>query len=378
MFTNDDDDDDDEHDEDMMKHKNLDYNKTVLNIYFITKGELNNTNKQLFNMNMVDDKIKTSSKSSLFLLKNTKMDKYAISNAGYDMNDNTIFSNEYQFEDLMEYMNEENLSITPEKMQENIRQNIDFYLKMFFPYKGEIKIGGKTYIIAKSELLYEKGVVHIGEDNYYDIGFKNSNITFEKTTLDKLKKEGRYGHKKYDTKNNKRKERKDPDLNSINVTVDLTLLDKSKNPSFYNFAQLTCDKKRGDMRRTYDSLIFNLFGVRLKKADGDDILKQRKRDIKGIKRFNYKYTKNKEEEERLKKEKELKEKRRVNEELLNILEMREMKRREEEEKKDKEKEKEKAKQDKEKMKGGRRTLKKGHSRAATATKNKKSRKRMHY
>ena len=367
MFTNNDHDkysDDNiyEDDEDM-KHKNLDYNKTLLNIYFITKGDLNNTNKQQFNMNMVDNKIKTYSRSSLFLLKNTKMDKYAISNAGYDMNDNTIFSNEDKFEDLMEYMNEEHISVTPEKMKENIIQNIDFYMKLFFPYKGEIKIGSKTYIIAKNEFLYEKGVVHIGEDNYYDIGFKNSSATFEKTTLDKLKKEGRYVYKKYEndkTKNKKLRERKDPDLNTINITIDLTLLDKSNNPSFYNFAQLTCDKKRGDMRRTYDNLIFNLFGVRLKKMDGDEKLKQRKREIQ---RFHYKYTKNKEEEERLRKEKELKEKRRQNEELLNILEMREMKRRQQEE-------------DKEKKKGGRKTIKNRKSKSQRA--NKKSRKNVNY
>jgi hypothetical protein len=363
MFTNNNDyiDDDYDDDDDDMKHKNKDYNKTLLNIYLITKGDLNNTNKQVFNMNMVDNKIKSYTRSSLFLLKNTKMDKYAIGNAGYDMNDNSIFSNQDKFENLMEYMNEEHISITPEKMQENIKENINFYLKLFFPYKGEIKIGGKTYIIAKQELLYEKGIVHIGDENYYDIGFKNSNTTFEKTTLDKLKKEGRYGYKKYDTKN-KSKEKKDIDLNSINITVDLTLLDKSKNPSFYNFAQLTCDKKRGDMRRTYDNLIFNLFGVRLKKSDGDDLVNKRKREIR---RFHYKYTKNKEEEERLKKEKELKEKRRENEELLNILEMREKKRREEEEKKEKEK-----------KKGGRKTIKNRKAKAQRA--NKKSRKNVNY
>jgi SAM-dependent methyltransferase len=64
--------------------------------------------------------------------------------------------------------------------------------------------------------------------------------------------------------------KKNNEMNSINITIDLKVLDKSKNPSSLDFINTSCLDKRRNMKDTYDKLLFSLFGVNLKKDEEEE------------------------------------------------------------------------------------------------------------
>jgi len=87
-------------------------------------------------------------------------------------------------------------------------------------------------------------------------------------------------------------------MNSINITIDLTVLDKSKNPSSRDFINTRCLDKRKNIKDIYNKLFFSLFGVNLNKDDEEERIKR------NYKLFYYNLKKNKEtqkEKEEMKK-----------------------------------------------------------------------------
>jgi hypothetical protein len=95
------------------------------------------------------------------------------------------------------------------------------------------------------------------------------------------------------------------ELNSINITIDLKLLDKSKNPSRLDFITTNCVDKRRNMKNIYDKMIFSLFGVNLKRDEEEERLKRYSKDFY----YNLKKKREREIEKKKKaKKEELKEK----------------------------------------------------------------------
>jgi len=68
------------------------FNRTSLNIYFITDGDLITENKIKFQYKMIDNK-SIKNPSHFFLLKQKKYDKFLIENAGFNTDDKEIFYN---------------------------------------------------------------------------------------------------------------------------------------------------------------------------------------------------------------------------------------------------------------------------------------------
>ena len=276
----------------------IEYFPTTLNIYFLINGDLNISEKIAFQYNMLTKDMRLSSKT-FYLLKNTRFNNYAIENAGYNANDEEIFTKDYKFESIMKYVNEKNKNIkrTEKEIKDNINENVAFILNRFFSYKREIKIKNKEYLIAKYKILHVRGIVHIIADNFFDIRYKDDKPTFELKKISKLINEKKNYEKNILSKKNN-------EINSINITIDLTLLDKSKNPSSLDFINTSCLDKRMNIKDTYDKLLFSLFGVNLKKDDQERIRRYNKL-------FYYNLKKNKEtqkEKEKIKKENERKDK----------------------------------------------------------------------
>jgi hypothetical protein len=194
----------------------------------------------------------------------------------------------------MKYVDEQHIKPSKNEIENNINENISFILNRFFNYKSEIKLKSKEYIITKYKLLYEKGIVHLNEDNYIDIGFKDEKPVFHFKKIKELISE-----KKITIKDDVGKE--NSPINSINITIDLTLLDKSKNPSKSDFIRLNCNDKRMQIRDTYDKLLFSLVGVNIKKNDEEE--RRRRYNT----RFHYKYKKPEKKTEKEKLNEELKE-----------------------------------------------------------------------
>lgn len=82
---------------------NKSFYNTRLNIYFITKGILNSTNKIKFDMNMID---KNYNKNNFHLIKNAIIEEN-INNLNYDLN--KIFTSDTYFEDFKKYFLESNI-----------------------------------------------------------------------------------------------------------------------------------------------------------------------------------------------------------------------------------------------------------------------------
>jgi hypothetical protein len=281
----------------------IEYFPTTLNIYFLINGDLNISEKIAFQYNMLTKDMRLSSKT-FYLLKNTRFNNYAIENAGYNANDEEIFTKDYKFESIMKYVNEKNknINIKPtekeiKEIEDNINENVAFILNRFFSYKREIKIKNKEYLIAKYKILHVRGIVHIIGDKFFDIRYKDEKKTFDLKTSRDLLKEKNYEKTNLSKKNN--------EMNSINITIDLTVLDKSKNPSSLDFINTRCLDKRRNIKDTYDKLLFSLFGVNLKKDDEEE------RTKRNYKLFYYNLKKNKEtqkKKEEMKKENERKDK----------------------------------------------------------------------
>ena len=129
------------------KTKNKSFYNTRLNIYFITKGVLNNTNKIKFDMNMID---KNYNKNNFHLIKNADIKQ--INNLKYDLN--KIFTNDTYFEDFKKFFlepNEKNNAKTSDDVSKiNEYNNAK---KIFFEKKKiyEKKIYEKKYKIKKND-----------------------------------------------------------------------------------------------------------------------------------------------------------------------------------------------------------------------------------
>jgi len=156
----------------------IEYFPTTLNIYFLINGDLNISEKIAFQYNMLTKDMRLSSKT-FYLLKNTRFNNYAIENAGYNANDEEIFTKDYKFESIMKYMNEKNIKPSEKEIEYNINENVAFILNRFFSYKREIKIKNKEYLIAKYKILHVRGLVHIKEDKFFDIRYKDEKPTFD-------------------------------------------------------------------------------------------------------------------------------------------------------------------------------------------------------
>jgi len=261
------------------------YHNTTLNIFLLVNGDLNIYEKIKFDYNMIK-KIRASP-TYFFLLKNKIISNNIIENAGYDVNDYEIFSKIDKFENIKDYVDEQKSETPNEDIKDNINKNIDFMLKYFFPYKREITLRNKQYIITKYKMLDEKGFVHLNKDDFFDITYnkvENTPIFKETKLIDLLKSKINLIDAKKDrlTKDNENSY-----IDSINITIDLTVLDKSKNLSKYDFIKSNCTENTTNLRKAYGKVIFSLFGVKLKKDDKEE---QRKRDQI---RFHYKYDKKK-------------------------------------------------------------------------------------
>ena len=59
-------------------------------------------------------------------------------------------------------------------------------------------------------------------------------------------------------------------MNTINIVIELSVLDKSKNPSRYDFVKLDCYDKRKELDKNLNLLSLNLFGIDLHKKKDED------------------------------------------------------------------------------------------------------------
>ena len=270
------------------------YFNTTLKIYIVTHGDLilGQSERFKFEYNMLNKKA-SSSPSYFYLLKNTTFEEN-LTRIKNIINDDTItheiFSKKDTFEKIAndEFIKEKNVTISNEKRIENIDKNINFILKTLFPYKTEITVRNKEYIIAKNTLLYKDGTVHSKGDTFIQLNrYKDDKPTFKEKIMKVNTSELR-------TENNIN--------NSINIVIDLNLLNKSNNPTTYDFVNVSCQDKRDNMKDIYDKLLFSLVGVNLKMSKEDE--KKRREDIV---RFNLNVN-TKERREKERKEKERKEK----------------------------------------------------------------------
>lgn len=292
------DDDKDDNYEKEIDYSKVSYYPTSLNIYLLTSGDSKITEKFKFEYNMLRKDSITSS-SHFYLLKNNKFNNYAIENAGYDANDDEIFSKKYKFDNLVKYTNEKITDLDHKQIENNINENISFILNRFFQYKREIKIKNKEYYIVNYKVLHERGVVHINKFKFFDIHFENDKPKFEEKTMKELIRAKKVSEKTADLS------RDNGELNSINITIDLKLLDKSKNPSRLDFITTNCVDKRRNMKNIYDKMIFSLFGVNLKRDEEEERLKRYSKDFY----YNLKKKREREIEKKKKaKKEELKEK----------------------------------------------------------------------
>jgi hypothetical protein len=171
-----------------------------------------------------------------------------------------------------------------------IPYNITYMLDFYFSDKRTIEIKGKEYIISKYKVLYEKGFLHKKKDKFIQISYDERNhkpvyrpvlytninpsdVPAEKPDLLTSKKLDPYGFyfKKEDEKEDKiKKETKRNVLNTINIVIELTVLDKSKNPSRYDFIKLDCSEKRKKLEDNFNLLSLNLFGIDLQQNKKKD------------------------------------------------------------------------------------------------------------
>ena len=171
-----------------------------------------------------------------------------------------------------------------------IPYNIKFILDFYFSDKRTIEIRGKEYIISKYKVLYEKGFLHKKKNKFIQISYDERNnkpvyrpvfysninpsdVPAEKPDSSTTKKVDPYGFyfKKEDEKEDKnKKETKKNVLNTINIVIELSVLDKSKNPSRYDFVKLDCYDKRKELYKNLNLLSLNLFGIDLQQNKKKD------------------------------------------------------------------------------------------------------------
>jgi hypothetical protein len=343
--------------EERKEHKELlnsNYENTNLNIFFVTKGDLNITDKTLFELRMLNKNMYDYKHT--YLLKYKKLNDIMIENAGHKTNELELFSRLESFEDLKRYFKDNQYDIEEKskkekkKRQEEIRKeemeeskknpekrkeyeekwmeedkkreeekieeeknklkpinienteydilntipyNINFIIDYYFSKKRTIEIKGKEYIISKYKILYEKGFLHKRKNKFIKVSYDERNhkpvytpVIYENIKQSDIPPEvkettksyelyappyGPYGHPYYKPEEEKKKIeiRKNP-LNTINIVVELTILDKSKNPSYFDFVKLNCVDKKKNMENDFNLLAFSLFGIDLQKKHKDD------------------------------------------------------------------------------------------------------------
>ena len=89
---------------------------------------------------------------------NIKLTDELIKDANLGVRTKDIFSNPGDFTRLLQYAMRPGSGFKPLTLQQAKKQgivdnNIEFLMKMYFPYKGKFFIDGKVYIIRKSEII---------------------------------------------------------------------------------------------------------------------------------------------------------------------------------------------------------------------------------
>ena len=314
---------------------NSNYENTDLDIFFVTKGDLNITDKTLFELRMLNKNV--FDHKHIYTLKYKKLNDIMIENAGHKTNELDLFSKSESFEDLKRYFKDNQYEIEEkmkkEKYEEEIEKkpnqkeeiekkwaeekkkeiedenkpinydkidilktipyNINFILNYFFSKNRTIEIKGKEYIISKYKILYEKGYMHKKKNQFIKISYDekknepkytpkliNESDIIKENTEQKINDDeynqygynqygyNKYGYNQYGQKQQKKKHIKN-EFNTINIVIELTILDKSKNPSYYDFAKMDCNDKKKNLENDFNLLAFSLFGVDLQKKQKD-------------------------------------------------------------------------------------------------------------
>ncbi len=130
----------------------------TINIKIKTRGDyVTDTNKPItFTTNMIDPNNKTN--SPIYFTSNIKLTDELIKDANLGVRTKDIFSNPGDFTRLLQYAMRPGSGFKPLILQQAKKQgivdnNIEFLMKMYFPYKGKFFIDGKVYIIRKSEII---------------------------------------------------------------------------------------------------------------------------------------------------------------------------------------------------------------------------------
>ena len=130
----------------------------TINIKIKTRGDyVTDTNKPItFTTNMIDPNNKTN--SPIYFTSNIKLTDELIKDANLGVRTKDIFSNPGDFTRLLQYAMRpgsgfKRLTLQQAKKQGIVDNNIEFLMKMYFPYKGKFFIDGKVYIIRKSEII---------------------------------------------------------------------------------------------------------------------------------------------------------------------------------------------------------------------------------
>ena len=104
------------------EHKELlnsNYENTNLNIFFVTKGDLNITDKTLFELRMLNKNMYDYKHT--YLLKYKKLNDIMIENAGHKTNELELFSRLESFEDLKRYFKDNQYDIEEKSKKEKKR-----------------------------------------------------------------------------------------------------------------------------------------------------------------------------------------------------------------------------------------------------------------
>ena len=130
----------------------------TINIKIKTRGDyVTDTNKPItFTTNMIDPNNKTN--SPIYFTSNIKLTNTLVKDANLGVRTKDIFSNPGDFTRLLQYAMRPGSGFKPLTLQQANKQgivdnNINFLMKMYFPYKGKFFIDGKVYIIRKSEII---------------------------------------------------------------------------------------------------------------------------------------------------------------------------------------------------------------------------------
>jgi len=130
----------------------------TIDIKIKTRGDyVTGTNKPIiFTTNMIDPNNKII--SPIYFTSNIKLTNKLIEDANLGVRTKDIFSNPGDFTRLLQYAMRPGSGFKPLTLQQAKKQgivdnNINFLMKMYFPYKGKFFIDGKVYIIRESKIV---------------------------------------------------------------------------------------------------------------------------------------------------------------------------------------------------------------------------------